>query len=72
MWAAHDGLVLVLHWRDALALAEGTGDFSLRAKAAPLSWGYVAVLVGAVILFDVIPFLEELARGLRARRRPRA
>jgi hypothetical protein len=65
-------LVLVLHWRDALDLMAGAGDFSLRLKAAPLPWSYVAVLLGTVAVFDAIPFIEELARGLRSRRSPRA
>jgi len=64
-------LVAVLHWPQALALVglgPETARFELRFKDEPLPWSYVTALFGAVALFDFLPFLEELLRGLRARR----
>lgn len=66
--------VVVLHWPQALALL-GFGpepaDFSLRPKAEPLPLAYVATLIALIALFEVLPYLEELWRGLAAaRRRP--
>jgi hypothetical protein len=66
--------IVVLHWPQALALL-GLGpepaDFSLRPKAAPLPLAYVATLIVLIALFEILPYLEELWRGLAAaRRRP--
>lgn len=64
-------LVFVLHWPQVLALI-GLGsepaDLSLRWKEPPLPISYVAGFLGAITLFEVLPFLEELWRGLRVRR----
>lgn len=64
-------LVVILHWPQALALL-GLGSeaprFALAFKDAPLPAGYLTALFGAVLLFDLLPFAEELWRGLRARR----
>lgn len=61
-------LVMVLHWDQALALI-GAGlepaRYILELKATPLPTGYIAGLLGAVLLFDILPYLEELWRGWR-------
>jgi hypothetical protein len=65
-------LVFVLHWPQALALV-GLGpepmSWAVAWKRPPLPVGYVAGLLGAVAVFEVLPYLEELWRGLRARER---
>jgi hypothetical protein len=68
-------LVVVLHWSQFLALI-GMGSefprFELIWKDPPLPWGYVLPIISATLLFEVLPYLEELVRGLRARfRSPR-
>jgi ABC-type spermidine/putrescine transport system permease subunit I len=68
-------IVVTLHWRQFLALF-GLGpepaDFGLRLKQPPLPWLYVSVILSLVLLFEVLPYLEELVRGLSHRKRPRA
>jgi hypothetical protein len=62
-------MIAVLHWPQFLALF-GLGDeaarFDIALKPYPLPWPYVAAILGAVLLFEVLPYLEELVRGLRA------
>src|SRR5215471_3554644 len=61
--------IIVLHWPQFLALF-GAGperaDFSLALKGTPLPIGYVATLLACIALFDVLPYIEELWRGLAA------
>ena len=40
--------------------------FALVAKQPPLPWTYIFSVLGAVIVLEVIPYIEELVRGLRA------
>ena len=62
-------LVVVLNWHQFLALF-GMGPevarFEIVLKEPPLPWGYVLSIIGAVMLLEVLPYLEELVRGLRA------
>ena len=37
-------------------------------KQPPLSWVYVATILILVLVLDLAPYLEELVRGVRARR----
>jgi hypothetical protein len=64
-------LIFVLHWEQALALV-GAGpaklDLSLALKQEPLPLHYVAGLLAAIFVFDVLPYVEELWRGIRAAR----
>jgi hypothetical protein len=66
-------LIVVLHWPQFVALF-GLGNepprFALAVKQPPLPWGYVATMLALVLGFELLPYLEELVRGLRARRRP--
>jgi hypothetical protein len=61
-------MIAVLHWGQFLALF-GLGDeparFDIALKPEPLPWPYVAAVLTAVLLFEVLPYLEELVRGLR-------
>jgi len=62
--------IVVLHWPQFLSLF-GLGeeaDFSIRGKYPPLPISYVLAVLGAVVMFQLIPYLEELWRGLRAQR----
>jgi hypothetical protein len=63
--------IIVLHWPQALALL-GLGpeaaDLSIRLKSAPLPVAYVVTLIGLIALFEVLPYVEELWRGLAANR----
>jgi hypothetical protein len=64
-------IVVALHWPQFAALfGAGTesADFSLRLKQPPLPWLYVTVMLALVLLFEVLPYGEELIRTLRARR----
>ena len=67
-------MVIVLHWSQFLALF-GLGTeaprFDIVWKDPPLPWGYVLPIISATVLFEVLPYVEELARGVRARLRPR-
>jgi hypothetical protein len=67
-------LVVVLHWTQFLALF-GLGSeaprFEIVWKDPPLPWSYVLSVIAATIVFEVLPYLEELIRGLRAWSRSR-
>jgi hypothetical protein len=63
--------IVGMHWGQFLALF-GLGDeparFGLVRKAEPLPMLYVAAVFAAVVLFEFLPYFEELARGLVANR----
>lgn len=64
-------LVALLNWPAFLslfALGDQPADWSLRGKAEPLPFGYVAAILGAALLLEALPYAEELWRGMRARR----
>jgi hypothetical protein len=64
-------LIVLLHWDQFLALfgfGEATADFTLRLKDPPLPLWYTLDLLGAVVMFNLLPYVEELMRGLRAQR----
>jgi hypothetical protein len=62
-------LIIVPHSGQFLALF-GLGNepasFTLALKRHPLPWPYVVTVLVAVALLEVLPFVEELIRGLRA------
>jgi hypothetical protein len=62
-------LIAVMHWPETKSLfGLGTGpiDWSLRLRKNPLSLRYRIGLLTAVTLFNGIPYIEELWRGLHA------
>ena len=64
-------IIVALHWPQFMAVFEvGTepADFSLLLKEPPLPWLYVTVMLALVLLFEVLPYGEELVRTLRTRR----
>jgi hypothetical protein len=60
--------VAVLHWPQFIALS-GLGSeparFAIAWKDQPLPLVYIAAVLGAALLFELLPYLEELWRGLR-------
>jgi hypothetical protein len=65
------GIIVLLHWNQFLALfglGPEAADFALRWKAQPLPAAYLLSVIAAVLVFNVVPFVEELIRGLRAKR----
>jgi hypothetical protein len=63
-------LVFALHWPAFAALfGYGTPDFSFTLKQSPLPLSYIFAMLALTALFEVLPYLEELIRGLRYRER---
>jgi hypothetical protein len=61
--------VAVLHWPQFKALIgqrNEPADLSIRPKNEPLPPGYVPAALGSMSLLEVLPYLEELVRTLRA------
>jgi hypothetical protein len=61
--------VVSRHWTQFEALfgaGPDSADFSLAWKNKPLPIGYVVIIVTLVLVFEVLPYLEEFFRGLRA------
>jgi hypothetical protein len=64
-------IIAILHWGQFLALfglGSDVARFDISPKSYPLPWPYVAAVLTAILLFDVLPYLEELFRTLRANR----
>jgi hypothetical protein len=62
----------VLHWQQFLALFGWGPDparFDLTWKREPLPVAYIAAVLTTALLFELLPYLEKLWRGLRAARR---
>jgi predicted Co/Zn/Cd cation transporter (cation efflux family) len=62
--------VVALHWEQFLALISANGEralFTLRWKEQPLSMTYLACLFVGVVLFALVPYVEEILRGLRGK-----
>ena len=62
-------LVVVLHWPQARSLWEGTAVFRFELKHQPLPVWYLALVLAGVVLFAVVPYVEELVRAIRLRPR---
>jgi hypothetical protein len=61
--------VISLHWSQSLALFGGgseTAKFDLTWKSEPLPTPYIATIMTIILLFEFLPYVEELLRGLRA------
>ena len=67
-------MVIALHWQAFIGIfGVAPASFGLALKPEPLPWLYVTIILGLTLLFEVLPYLEELVRGLRyagATRRP--
>ncbi|MBZ9869390.1 diguanylate cyclase [Mesorhizobium sp. BR1-1-9] len=61
--------VISLHWGQFLALfgaGTETARFELVWKSQQLPVTYIACVMAVILLFELLPYLEELVRGLRA------
>lgn len=65
-------LVISRHWSQFLALF-GLGDeparFELHQRADPLPAPYIACVLAGILLFELIPYLEEYWRGKKAQKK---
>jgi hypothetical protein len=64
-------MIAVLHWEQFLALfglGQEIARWDIALKPNPLPWPYVAAVLSAILLFEVLPYLEEFVRTLRAER----
>jgi hypothetical protein len=63
-------MIIVLHWPQFVSLLGITiPNLELRLKQPPLPWTYVATMLTLVVLFEVLPYFEELVRAARAPRK---
>jgi ABC-type spermidine/putrescine transport system permease subunit I len=65
-------IILTLHWQQFLALfgfGHEAAQFGLRIKDGPPSVLYVTIMLSLVLLFEVLPYLEEFVRTLAFARR---
>jgi hypothetical protein len=62
-------LVIALHWPSFIGLfGLAPASFMFVPKAEPLPWTYIAWVLGLTLLFEVLPYFEELVRSMRHRR----
>jgi hypothetical protein len=65
-------MIIVLYWPQFLSLLGlEPASFDIRLKEPPLPITYVATVMALVLLFEVLPYLEELWRTARGRRQAR-
>jgi hypothetical protein len=61
--------LITLHWGQFLALF-GAGHeparFRIELKSEPLPFVYIVSLCAAILILELLPYAEELLRGLRA------
>jgi hypothetical protein len=63
-------MVIALQWSEFTSLfGFGAARFDLIWRDPPLPVVYVVGILGATVLFEVLPYVEELIRGLRSGRR---
>ena len=63
-------IVAIQHWEQFLALfglGRETARFALQLKPERLPLLYIVLVLGSTLLLDLLPYLEELWRGVRAR-----
>jgi hypothetical protein len=66
-------IIVTLHWQQFLSLfgvGQEIAEFTVRLKEPPLPWLYVSTILSLVVLFEILPYLEELMRGIRHRKTP--
>jgi hypothetical protein len=62
--------VVLLHWRQFLSLLGMDPEparFTLSLKSEKLPTSYVSTLFSAILLFEVLPYVEELRRGMKTK-----
>jgi hypothetical protein len=66
-------LIVLLHWDQFISLfGLAPASFAIVFKQPPLPWPYVVAILALVLLFELLPYAEELLRGIRHRRRERS
>jgi hypothetical protein len=65
------GVVIIVsrHWEQFLALfgaGSETAKFDLVWKRQTLPTAYILSIIGLILLFEILPYIEEFIRGLRA------
>jgi hypothetical protein len=64
------GVVIIVsrHWDQFLALfgAGETAKFDLVWKRQTLPTAYILSIIGLILLFEILPYIEVFIRGLRA------
>jgi ABC-type spermidine/putrescine transport system permease subunit I len=64
-------IVITVHWQQFLSLfglGQEAAEFAVRLRQPPLPWMYVSIVLCLVVLFEVLPYMEELVRSIRAQR----
>src|SRR6266516_4632515 len=64
-------IIVTVHWPQFLSLigvGQETAKFTVRLKQPPLPWLYASTILLLVLLFEVLPYMEELLRGIRCRK----
>lgn len=64
-------LIIARHWPHFTSLFSASGfppDLSLTLKEAPLPTTYLITVLFIAVALELIPYLEELVRGLKARK----
>jgi hypothetical protein len=62
-------MIVVLHWTQFTSLfGLAPASFAVRLKEQPLPLAYVVTVLTCVLLFEILPYVEELLRGLHAAR----
>lgn len=59
-------LIISRHWNQFLAifgLGDEPADLSLHLRTDPLPVTYIVVIFTAILVFEIIPYLEEFLRG---------
>jgi hypothetical protein len=65
-------MVIALNWSAFLGLCGlAPASFEFLFRSEPPSWVYVTAVLGLTALFEVLPYMEELVRGLRVVRTDR-
>lgn len=62
-------IVISLHWGQFLALfgfGSESARFNLVEKPEPLPVAYIVAMLGVILRFEFLPYIEEFVRGLRA------
>ena len=61
-------IVAALHWDSFISLfGLASASFALTPKGEPLPVTYIAAVLSLTLLFEVLPYLEELVRSVRCR-----
>lgn len=61
-------IVIALHWVSFISLfGLAPANFALTPKGEPLPLTYIVTVMSLTLLFEVLPYLEELVRGVRNR-----